>query len=179
MMAWGRRLTDGVQPLLQLDSIQRCQRQTGKDLDAIVQQPKCRSECQPFIDIGALNSGGIGDAPMRGHGLTGPIGTDFAGCVVAHGEDEIEWRAGWRCKLVPRLTPQTLCRKVHLFKQRQCNRVHSPFRMTAGTEATKLAPTPLIDEAFGEDAPSRVTRAKEQYVVDLMHAYFAQQVVAR
>ena len=44
---------------------------------------------------------GIGNAPMRGHGLPGPKGTHFLGGVVTNGEDKIHLRRSRLCKLFP------------------------------------------------------------------------------
>ena len=45
-----------------------------------------------FLLFAALYGRRIRDAPMRRHRLARPDGADFAGGVVAHGDDEIHLR---------------------------------------------------------------------------------------
>ena len=59
----------------------------------------------------ALNRGGIGNAPMRGHGLAGPHGTNLLGRVVANSEDEIHLQRPGLCKLSPALTAEAFRRQ--------------------------------------------------------------------
>src|SRR5690349_8050378 len=40
------------------------------------------------------------------------------------------------------------------------------FRVTARTESSKAAVSPMIDQALGQDAARGVSRAQEQHVVD-------------
>ena len=57
---------------------------------------------------------GSGNAPMRRHRLARPDRTDFAGGVVADGEDEIQRRRAGCGELVPALGAQPLGRKPRL-----------------------------------------------------------------
>jgi hypothetical protein len=44
-----------------------------------------------------LDGGGVGDTPMRRHGLSRPQRTDLVRCVIADRKDEIKRQVGPGC----------------------------------------------------------------------------------
>src|SRR5512143_38425 len=96
-----RRLAKLVQPALQAETIELVERQADEHAYAVKQRPaRFRKRLAPVL-VAARGRRRIGDAPMRGHGLPRPHGADFAGCVVAHGEHEVESRRIGGRKLIP------------------------------------------------------------------------------
>lgn len=116
--------------------------QRDRRIEVRATQAEGRSKRHPLIHVTAFDRSGIFDAPMGGHRLTRPVGTHFAGCVVADGEYEIEMRRARLGELVPALAAQPLARQAHFFEQCERNGMHLTLGVTAWTEAAKFAPAP-------------------------------------
>ena len=104
--------------------------------------------------------GGIGNAPMRRHGLPRPDGTRFLRRIVANGEDKIHLWGSRLCELFPALAAQAPSRQVRHFDQFQRFRPHDSRRVTSRTvTCEKGLPLPLrIASAIIERAEFPVHR---------------------
>src|SRR6266700_2546830 len=124
---------DLVNLALQRQFIQSCQRQRKKEADPAIQHHKSVVE-RPFgLFVCALRGSGVGNAPMRRHGLPGPDWTYLSSGVIANGKYEIEmWRVS-RGKLLPALAAVSVDGQMGLCKLPQCRRMHRPFRLAAST----------------------------------------------
>ena len=67
--------------------------QAKEEADSAVENHESLAEGALDLLGRAFDRGGIGNAPVRGHGLAGPDGTHFLRGVVANGEDEIHLAA--------------------------------------------------------------------------------------
>src|ERR1700734_3887744 len=160
-----RRLANRIEVRLQLHAVERVHRQIREDPDAMLDHLERLAERQPLLRSGALHGGGIGHAPMRGHGLTGPVGTYFPGGVVADREHEIERGPDRGGKLIPALAAQFPCWQPHLLEELERQRMYGSFRVAAGTQAAEPASTPMIDEDLGENAARGIARAQKKHVI--------------
>src|SRR6266446_7533141 len=87
---------------------------------------------------------------------------DFAGGLVADGEDEIHhWRTGPR-EFMPAFAAQPVCRQMKPFEQVEGYGMHRAFWKAPGAIAFEPFLAPMLDQHFGEDAPGRVTGAKKE-----------------
>ena len=77
------------------------ERQRDEGLDAVAQKAKGRGEGALLLDLGALDGGGVRDAPMRRHRMAGPERARLARGAVADGEHEIHRRRIGGGELVP------------------------------------------------------------------------------
>src|SRR5260370_20438606 len=81
----------------------------------------------------SLDGGGVGNAPMRRHGLTRPQWTDLIRCVVADCEDEIK-RGGIRLReLIPGLAPEVLSTQTRVLDLAEGLGPHRTGRVTSRT----------------------------------------------
>ena len=111
---------DVVDGFLDGQFIEAGERETEEKADAAVEKQE-RFAKRTLDAFGwSFNRGGIGNAPMRGHGLAGPDGADFTRGIIANGENKIEFgRAGFR-KFVPTLAAQTSTRQACEFELLEC-----------------------------------------------------------
>src|SRR5260370_29519328 len=99
----GRLAADGVEPRLQGHLVQAAERQAEEDLDAVLERRESLAEGGPTLDLGALDGGRIGHAPVRGHRMPRPRRASLAGGAGADGEDEVPLRRADLGDLVPPL----------------------------------------------------------------------------
>src|SRR5471032_901181 len=91
--------------------LQHVQRQANENVHARHNLPEDAAEHRTFFfDATDKRRSRIFKAPVRRHRMAGPVRTDLAGGVVAHGDDEIHmWRV--RCaEFVPALAAQLIDR---------------------------------------------------------------------
>lgn len=99
------RFTDPVDFFLDRQFVQARKRQTKQQAYPAVKNHKGIAE-SPFDLLWRSHYGGrIGNAPVCGHRLAGPNGTNFLRSVIADREDKIEVWCAWFGKLIPVLTP--------------------------------------------------------------------------
>ena len=99
-------VADGVEMLLDGEGIEGGERKgSSKEMRLIQRGEGLRVGAVDFLRR-AEDGGGVGHAPMRGDGLTGPDGTDFFRCVIADGKYEVEMRRAGLGKLVPGFAAQ-------------------------------------------------------------------------
>ena len=84
--------------------------QAEEELHAIANLMQGAREGGAFFFVGALDSGGIGKAPVRGDGLAGPERTHFPGGLVADGDDEVEFGCAGSGELIPTFAAQVFDR---------------------------------------------------------------------
>src|SRR5271154_2881768 len=109
----------------------------------------------------AFDGGGIGDAPVGGPGLAGPDGTDFAGGVVANGEDEIEkGRAGFG-EFVPGLAAKAGGWKGCGVEKAESGGMDGTFGMAAGAVGGEIRGAFPSEDGFGEDGAGGIAGAEE------------------
>ena len=131
---------DVVDGFLDGQFIEADERETEEKADAVVEKQE-RFAKRTLDAFGwAFYRGGIGNAPVRGHGLAGPDGTDFARGVVANGENKIEFgRAGLR-KFIPILAAQTGDRQASEFELPERER---PFLLRIASAMMERAELPV------------------------------------
>ena len=78
--------------------------------------------------------------------------TDLASCVVADGEDKIQFRRTRRSELVPRFGAQVASGIIELFQQIEHHRLDETPGMAARAEGAEFASTHAIHDALGHDA---------------------------
>src|SRR5882762_8573271 len=85
------RLTDAdaVDFFLDRQFVETCERQAEEQTDAAFEEQVGIAKSAFDLLRSTLGQRGIGNTPMRGHGLAGPDGTHFQGRVVANGKDKI------------------------------------------------------------------------------------------
>src|SRR5258707_15876189 len=91
-IAEGLPLPNVVDFLLQGERIERRERKTEKQADASVEHSESLTKSMLDLFWRPLDGGGVGDTPMRRHGLPKPQRTDLIRCVIADCEDEIKRR---------------------------------------------------------------------------------------
>ena len=99
----------------------------------------------------AIHSGGVGNAPMRGHGLARPDGTYFVGRLVTHGEDEIQLRRPGFCELILILAAQAIHRQARDSKLIECLWPHEPRGMATRTVGFEAGRSFLIENRLSHD----------------------------
>src|SRR5260221_1051091 len=154
---------------LQRQFIQSCQRQREKQADSTVQHHESVVESPFDFFVCALHSSGIGNPPMRCHGLPGPDWAYFGSGVIADREYKIKMRSVWCGKFFPALAAVTVRGQARLFKLPQCCGMHRALRLAAGTVGGKTGPPLEVENCFRHDGSSGVAGAKEQNVVPPAH----------
>ncbi len=97
---------DVAQPRPERQPVDAVQRQAREGGDAVLEIAERRDERRFLLDVGALDGGGIFDAPMRRHRLSRPHRAGLAGGVVANREDEIHHGRVAARELLPALGAQ-------------------------------------------------------------------------
>jgi hypothetical protein len=82
-------LPNVVDFLLQGKRVERRERKTEKQADASVEHSESLTKSMFDLFWRSLDSDGVGNTPMRRHGLPRPQRTDLIRCVIADCEDEI------------------------------------------------------------------------------------------
>jgi hypothetical protein len=126
-------LTDAVDFFLYGECVQTRERKAKKNANSSVEHKE--SFTKRFLDLfrRALDRCRVRNASVRGHGLTGPNGTDFLGGVITNGENEIHtWRCGSR-KFFPWLAAQFRGRKFGKFQLPERAGMYCAFRLAPGT----------------------------------------------
>jgi len=173
-MDLGRVGADGSQPSLQAQPIERRQRQIDEYADAVVQHAHGFRKRHALRDIGTFDGGGIRQAPMCRHRLTGPDGAGFVRRVVADGENEVQVRRPSPRKLVPTLRAQRIDSVVLSTQQLEREGMHRSARKAAGAVRAETAVAEPIQHRFGEYAARRIASAQKEHVVGLVrHALHA------
>ena len=101
---------------LQRQAVEGGERQAAEDADALVEHAVRVGEGQRPLGLAAFRTRGIGQAPVRAHGLARPDRADLLGGVVADREDEIERRRIGPGKLLPGFGAQALGRVVEALR---------------------------------------------------------------
>jgi hypothetical protein len=89
---------------------------------------------------------------MRGHRLARPDRADFAGGVIADGEDEIHDRRARLREFVPAFAVWFLDGNARALQYVQGIGIDFAGGKAAGAEAAEFAATPVIQQGFGDDA---------------------------
>jgi hypothetical protein len=101
-------LPNVVDFLLQGERVERRERKTEKQADVSVEHGERLTKSMLDLFWPSLDGGGVGDSPMRRHGLPRPQRTDLVRCVIADCEDEIK-RGGIRLReFIPGLAREVL-----------------------------------------------------------------------
>src|SRR5579871_36379 len=106
---------------------------------------------------------------MRGDGMPGPNGTDFACGIVTDREYKIHHRRVRARKLVPALGTIAIGRDAGALERLQGERIDRALWKTSCRVGAKSSLAFEVQEAFGEDRARRISRAEEQDVVDFFH----------
>src|SRR5262249_11705461 len=101
---------------------------------------------------------------MGGDRLAGPYRAHFARCLIADREYEIHHRRARPRELIPRLRAQPLGGNTLFGQYPLRERVNLAFRMAPGAIRPEISLAQIAQEAFGNNAPRRVTRAEKQRV---------------
>src|ERR1700735_876396 len=126
-------LADVVNFFFDGERVQTRQRQAQKQTDSAV-------ECHERVSEGALDhfgatvyGGGIGNAPMRGHGLARPDGAGFLRGIVADGKYEVHARGRRLCEFAPTLAPRAVGWDMREFQLFQSFRTYDSCRIASRT----------------------------------------------
>src|SRR5688572_25880358 len=147
---------DCVQSFLQLDSIQRTDRQAGEYLDSSVELAECRAKCRPPLIVRPPHGRGVGYSPVRRHRLTRPHRADFFCGGITNRENKVHLRSARPGECVPALAAQTGGAHLHVAEQLEGERMNFAFREAACAVADKLTAPPVIEQALRDDAAGGV-----------------------
>ena len=117
----------------------------------------------------AFDGGRIGDAPVGGCGVSGPVGTDFVCGVVADGDDEVELRRSGLGEFVSRLAARTFDRDADGFELCQRFRPNCARGVAARAVGHEAAVALMVEDRLREDGARGVSGAKEENVIGLGH----------
>src|ERR1700674_635238 len=106
---------------------------------------------------------------MRGHGLAGPYGADFAGGVIANGENKIHLRSARLCEFIPTLAAKIFHRNARQLNLPQRLRTDYSRWMAARAIGDEVGPAFPIENRFGHDRTRGISRAQEKDVVVFLH----------
>jgi hypothetical protein len=122
------------------------------------------------VDLfGRALHGGIGNAPMSGHGLARPDRADFTGGVIANGKDKIEFgRAGFG-ELVPGFAAQGEGGQTGEFQLAKRGGMDGAFGMAACAVGGEGGKTFFVEDGLGHDGACGISGAEEQDVVVFLH----------
>ena len=141
------------------------ERETEEKADAAVEKQE-RFAKRTLDAFGwAFYRGGIGNAPMRGHGLAGPDGADFTRGVIADGEDKIEFgRAGLR-KFIPILAAQTGDRQASEFELPERERMDAASRMASRAVGRKSGSALFVENRLRHDRARGITGTEKEHAI--------------
>src|SRR5262249_14948709 len=140
---------DFLQPVLQAELVERTQRERGEHADAVMQQPIGVIEGKRDLCRGACSRSRIRNAPMSGHGLTGPYGPRLSGRIVANGENEIERRRAGPGELAPGFGAQTRGVVAEALQQPDGFRMDLPFRLASSAPGMEVSRAALVEDGLG------------------------------
>src|ERR1019366_7608169 len=160
---------DAIHFFFQREAIEGRQRKSEKETDSPVENKERVAE--GALDFGgvSVNGGGIGNSPVRGHGLSRPQRAGFLGGVVANREDEVQLGSAGSPEFVPALTTQAGCGHASQLKLFQPFGTNRPRGMTSCAVGREHRLSFVVEDRFGHDGTRRVSRAKEQNVVMSFH----------
>ena len=120
----------------------------------------------------AGDSGGVRNAPVRGHGLAGPDGADFFRGVIADGENKIHSRRVGLRKFFPAFAARSFGGKVRGAGAALGLGAHGAGRKTSGAVRGEMRVTLTVEDCFGHDGPRRISGAEKQHVEVSSHSAF-------
>jgi hypothetical protein len=88
---------------------------------------------------------------MRGHGLPGPDGANFARGVIADGEHEIELGSVLHSELIPALRPEVMGGIVELGEKVACEGMNGAAGMGAGAVTNEPTAALPVQNGFRQD----------------------------
>src|SRR5271170_6145255 len=135
---------NGTQRRLQRHAIKRVDLQTRKESYSSFKLFECLAEGKRLLGVSTFNRRGVFDSPVRCHRLAGPDGTHFAGGVVAHGKNKIDWRRSGRRELVPALAAKAFGPQIHALEEIERQPMHLTLWEASCTEGAELALAPMI-----------------------------------
>ncbi|RYP44154.1 hypothetical protein DL770_011508 [Monosporascus sp. CRB-9-2] len=105
---------------------------------------------------------------MGGHGLARPYRTHLAGCLVADGENEVQFGRAVLRELVPALATEPVRRDTELLQGMQRKRVHRTGGVATCGEGLESVATEVVQQTLGQDRARGIAGADEQHVVGLV-----------
>src|SRR5262245_31456327 len=152
---------DFFKPPLQAELIEASDRQRRKDPDSLKQHSVRILKRKGDLGWRAFGFGWIGNAPMCRHRLTGPHRTDFARCVVADGESEIERRSARLSELIPRLRAKARRVIAEALQKLDRARIHAALRLAARAVGAEFTCPEPVKDGLGHDRACRIAGAQE------------------
>jgi hypothetical protein len=143
----------------QRKTVKRFQREREEETDSPVENKKCLAEGSLNLNRASSDGSGVGNTPVRGHGLARPQRTGLLGRIVANCKNEVHrWGAGTR-KFIPTLASQTLNRYMSRLELLQSFGPNRGRWMTSGTVGGEPIADFVVQNGFGHDGTRRVSRA--------------------
>src|SRR5215469_18256350 len=102
------RVSNGVGPRLEVGSRETRNRQVREQLDPRLHHREGLTEGQRHLGFREVDLCRIVNAPMRSDRFARPARMDFACCVVANGENEVEGPCPLESELAPAFAAQTV-----------------------------------------------------------------------
>src|SRR6202035_3228793 len=121
-------LSDLTELRQQRRAIERVDRKTRQEFNSSFKLFERLAERNRLFGICTFDRRGVGDSPMRRHGLARPDGADFTGRVVADGENEIDQRRSRRRELIPALASKIIRWQIRALEQFDGHRMYLTFR---------------------------------------------------
>jgi hypothetical protein len=152
---------DAIDFFLDCQFVETCKRQIEEKTDAAFKQQVGIPKSTFDLLRSTLGQRGIGNTPMRGHGLAGPDGTGFLRRVVANGKDKIHFGRCGLGELFPAFAAQAFRRQVRHFNQLQRFGAHHSRRVTSGAKSGENRLAFAVENGFGHDGTRGIACAQE------------------
>src|SRR5260370_11203454 len=137
------------------------QRKREKKTDSAVENKERFSEGAFDFSGVSVNGGGVGNSPVRGHGLSRPERAGFLGGIVANCEDEVHHGSAGARELFPALAAQAGCRYASQLKLLSSFGTDHPRRMTPCAVVGGAPVSVLVYDAIGMERRRCVSREQE------------------
>ena len=102
-----RGLADVVEFALECEAVESLQGKAEEETDSAIEDQEGVPEGAFDLRLAPANGGRVGDAPMRGHRLTGPYRADLFGGVVTDGQDEVQFGGSGLGEFIPGFAVKT------------------------------------------------------------------------
>ena len=125
--------------------------------DASVEHSESLTKSMLDLFWRSLKGGGVGDSPMRRHGLTRPQRTHLVRCVITDCEDEIERGGIGLRKLLPGLAPEVLSAQTRVLDLAEGLGPNRTGRVTSGTVGGEGRHPFAVHDGLGHDRTSGIS----------------------
>src|ERR1035438_7339210 len=145
-------LSNAIDLFLQRETIEGRQRKREKKTDAAIEKKKRFAKgALDFCWSSSGDGSGIGNSPVRGHGLARPQWAGFLGGIVADRKDEVHLGSARPPEFIPTLAAQGVGRNVGCLQLLQSFGTNRSRGMTSGAVGGECRPSSVVENRFGHD----------------------------